>query len=196
MRGRGSTGDHDLAAIIESLLDDGETLLWWDKFSDRSIIGGFGRTLTLFALAVNGLILLLILLPSLWPAVNALSWLLVPLLLVDCVCLLFIMLYFAFGLTTGGVNAITTRRVMVADVHRKRIMRFVRLETLSAIRARRHKDNRGDLLFVRDPGGQAPPSALHPGKLSMQGVRQFDQVVALLREQTDVLDGDKSEDAR
>lgn len=179
--------NQDQADVIEALLDEGEVLLWWDKLSDRSIVGGAGRSLIFFTLAVNVLILLLIFIPSLLPGLNSLSWLLVPLLLVDCLCLLFIMLYFAFGLMTGGVNAITSRRVMVADVHRRKIVRSMSFDALSAIRVHARRHDRGDLLFLRDATDQAPATARKPRRLSMQGLRHFSRVVALLREQSDLL---------
>ena len=182
--------DEDLAGVIEALLDAGEDLLWWDKLSDKSIVGGVGRSLIFFTLAVNGAILLLIFLPSLLPGLNSLSWLLAPLLLVDCLCLFFIMLYFAFGLMTGGVNAITSRRVLVADVHRRKIVRSIALDGLGAIRVRKRRDDRGDLLFLRDEAGQEPASAQNPRRPSMQGLRQFSRVVALLGEQSDLIGDD------
>ena len=182
--------DQDWAGVIEALLDEGEDLLWWDKLSDKSIVGGFGRTLTLFTLAVNVAILLLIFLPPLLPEASALSWLLVPLLLIDCLCLLFIMLYYAFGLMTGGVNAITSRRVLVADVHRRTIVRFMSFDSLSAIRARRRRDDSGDLLFLRDEAGQEPATALNPRRLSLQGLRHFGRVVTLLGERSDLVNED------
>ena len=183
MKRNSKSDNEDQAGLIEALLDEGEVVLWWDKFSDRSIVGGMGRTLIRLTLAVNAAILLLILLPSLLPGINALSWLLVPLLLVDCLCLLFIMLYFAFGLMTGGVNAITSRRVVVADVHRGKIVRSIAFDTLSEIRVHKRRDDRGDLLFLRDETSKAPATARHPLRLSMQGVRQFGRVVSLLSEQ-------------
>lgn len=183
--------NENLADVIKALLDEGEVLLWWDKLSDRSLVGGAGRSLIFFTLAVNAAILLLIFVPSLLPGVNSLSWLLVPLLLVDCLCLLFIMLYFAFGLMTGGVNAITSRRVLVADVHRGKIIRSMSFDALSAIRVRKRRDDRGDLLFLRDEAGLEPATSLHPRRLSMQGVRHFRRVVALLSEHSDLIGDDR-----
>ena len=43
MTTRGNTDGQDLAEQIEALLENGETLLWWDKLSDTSLIGGSAR---------------------------------------------------------------------------------------------------------------------------------------------------------
>ena len=180
--------DHDLAEQVEALLHDGETLLWWDRLSDKSIMGGFGRTLVLFTLAVNIVIVLLIFAPSLVPSMNSLSWLTLPLLVVDCICLLFILLYFAFGLVTGGVNVITSERVLVADLHSKKVLRFMNLDSLTTIRVRQSRNDRGDLTFFRDDSGEYPATAKHPRRIAMRGLRYFSRVLELLREETDVLD--------
>lgn len=182
----------DLAEQIEALLNEGETLLWWDKLSDKSLVGGFATTLTVLTLLVNVAILLLIFLPSFLPETSSLSWLLVPLLLVDGVCLLFILLYFAFGLMTGGVNAITDQRVLVADLHKGKIVRYLHLDSLSSIRVRRGRHDRGNITFFRDGAKDARASDLHPRRLSLAGIRQLNRVVALLRERTDLLDDDSA----
>ena len=188
MTTHGRADGQDLAEQIEALLEYGETLLWWDKLSDRSLIGGFGKTLTLFTLLVNAAILLLIFVPALLPETSSFGWLIVPLLIVDCICLLFILLYFAFGLMTGGVNAITDRRVMVADLHKNKIVRSMRLDSLSSIRIRHDRHNRGNITFFRDETGEARASSEHPRRLSLTGVRHFNRVMDLLRKQTDVID--------
>ena len=180
--------DHDLAEQVEALLQEGETLLWWDKLSDKSILGGFGRTLVIFTLAVNILILLLIFAPSFVSSMNSLSWLTLPLLVVDCICLLFILLYFAFGLVTGGVNVITSERVMVADLHSKKVLRYLNLDSLTSIRVRQSRNDRGDLTFFRDDNSEDPATANHPRRIAMRGLRHFSRVLELLREETNVLD--------
>lgn len=188
MSTRGKVDEQELAEQIEALLAEGETLLWWDKLSDKSLIGGFGKILLSFTLSVNAAILMLIFAPSLLPESGALGWLMIPLLIVDGICLLFILLYFAFGLMTGGVNAITDQRVLVADLHRKRIVRYMRLDSLSAIRIRRERQGRGSITFFRDTSADGPASAAHPRRLSLAGVRHVGRVADLLRERTDVLD--------
>ena len=188
MTTHGRADGQDLAEQIEALLESGETLLWWDKLSDTSLTGGFGKTLTLFTLLVNAAILLLIFVPALLPETSSIGWLIVPLLIVDCICLLFILLYFAFGLMIGGVNAITNQRVMVADLHKNKIVRSMRLDSLSSIRIRHDRHDRGNITFFRDETGEARASAEHPRRLSLSGVRNYNRVVDLLREQTDGLD--------
>ncbi|MCY4021477.1 MAG: hypothetical protein OXG39_18875 [Chloroflexi bacterium] len=188
MSTRGKVDEQDLAEQIEALLIEGETLLWWDKLSDKSLIGGFGKILMFFTLSVNAAILILIFAPSLLPDSGSMGWLMIPLLIVDGICLLFILLYFAFGLMTGGVNAITDQRVLVADLHKKKIVRHMRLDSLSSIRIRRERQGRGSITFYRDESADRPASAAHPRRLSLAGVRQLSRVVDLLREQTDMLD--------
>ena len=188
MKTRGNTDGQDLAEQIEALLEYGETLLWWDKLSDRSLIGGFGKTLTLFTLLVNAAILLLIFVPALLPETSSFGWLIIPLLIVDCICLLFILLYFAFGLMIGGVNAITDQRVIVADLHKNKIVRSMRLDSLSSIRVRHDRHDRGNITFFRDETGEARASSEYPRRLSLTGVRHFNRVMDLLRKQTDGFD--------
>ena len=188
MTTRGKADEQDLAKEIQALLIEGETLLWWDKLSDKSLIGGFGKILMFFTLLVNAAILILIFAPSLLPESGALGWLMIPLLIVDGICLLFILLYFAFGLMTGGVNAITDQRVLVADLHKKRIIRHMRLDSLSAIRIRQEGQGRGSITFLRDEPADMRASAATPRRLSLAGVRHVSRVADLLREQTDVLD--------
>ena len=185
---RGKVDEQDLAEQIGALLDEGETLLWWDKLSDKSLIGGFGKILLIFTLLVNAAILMLIFAPSLLPESGSLGWLVIPLLIVDGICLLFILLYFAFGLMTGGVNAITDQRVLVADLHKNRIVRYMRLDTLGAIRIRQEGRGRGSITFFRDESEDMRASAAQPRRLSLAGVRHLSRVVDLLRAQTDVLD--------
>ena len=192
MRPKRKTDDHALAEQIESLLDEDEVLLWWDKFSDKSVMGGFGNTLTLFTLVINLLILTLIFVPVPIPALGSLGWMLVPLLIVNCICLLFIMLYYAFGLMTGGINAISDQRVLVLDLHKKKIVRHMRLASLSAIRVRRGRQDRGDIVFLRDEQSNAPATARHPRRIAMPGLRHLERVLALLQEHSDVL-GDDSQ---
>lgn len=188
MSTRGKADEQDLAEQIGALLDEGETLLWWDKLSDKSLIGGFGKILLFFTLLVNAAILMLIFAPSLLPESGSLGWLVIPLLIVDGICLLFILLYFAFGLMTGGVNAITDQRVLVADLHKNRIVRYMRLDTLGAIRIRQEGRGRGSITFFRDKSEDMRASAAQPRRLSLAGVRHLSRVVDLLRAQTDVLD--------
>ena len=188
MATRGKADEQDLAGQIQMLLDEGETLLWWDKLSDKSLIGGFGKILMFFTLLVNLAILVLVFAPSLLPASGSMGWLMIPLLIVDGICLLFILLYFAFGLMTGGLNAITDQRVLVADMHRNRIVRYMRLDSLSSIRIRQEGRGRGSITFFRDESEDMPASAAQPRRLSLAGVRHLDRVLDLLREQTDALD--------
>ena len=188
MSTRGKVDEQDLAEQIGALLDEGETLLWWDKLSDKSLIGGFGKILLFFTLLVNAAILMLIFAPSLLPESGSLGWLVIPLLIVDGICLLFILLYFAFGLMTGGVNAITDQRVLVADLHKNRIVSYMRLDTLGAIRIRQEGRGRGSITFFRDESEDMRASAAQPRRLSLAGVRHLSRVVDLLRAQTDVLD--------
>ena len=171
-----------LARQIEALLDAGESLLWWDKLSGKAIMGGVGGTLALITLAVNAAILLLIIAPPLLPGLDAVSWLLLPLLIVDCICLFFILLYFAFGMMTGGVNAITDRRVLLADLHGNKIRRCLRLDSLSAIKARRGRGGRGDIVFLRDAGRSQAASAKNPRRLVMSDLRHLERVLDLLRQ--------------
>ncbi len=188
MATRGKADEQDLAGQIQMLLDEGETLLWWDKLSDKSLIGGFGKILMFFTLLVNLAILILVFAPSLLPESGSMGWLMIPLVIVDGICLLFILLYFAFGLMTGGLNAITDQRVLVADVHRNRIVRYMRLDSLSSIRIRQEGRGRGSITFFRDESGDMPASAAQPRRLSLAGVRHLSRVLDLLREQTDALD--------
>jgi len=188
MATRGKADEQDLAGQIEALLEEGETLLWWDKLSDKSLIGGFGKILMFFTLLVNLAILVLVFAPSLLPASGSMGWLMIPLLIVDGICLLFILLYFAFGLMTGGLNAITDQRVLVADVDRNRIVRYMRLDSLSSIRIRQEGRGRGSITFFRDESGDMPASAAQPRRLSLASLRHLDRVLDLLREQTDALD--------
>ena len=181
--------EQDLTEQIQALLNEGETLLWWDKLSDKSLVGGFGKILMFFTLSVNAAILILIFAPSLLPESGSMGWLMIPLLIVDGICLLFILLYFAFGLMTGGVNAITDQRVLVADMHKNRIIRYMRLDSLSSIRIRQEGRSRGSITFFRDESEDMPASAAHPLRLSLAGVRHLSRVADLLREQTNALDG-------
>lgn len=192
MKRKRNLDDQNMAVAIEALLDEGEVLLWWDKLSDRSIMGGVGRTLTLFTLAVNLAILTLIFLPSFLPETSSLSWLLLPLLLIDCLCLFFIMLYFAFGLMTGGVNVMSDRRVLVVDLHRRKTVRFMSFDVMCEIRLSSRRGDRGDILFLRDEARREPATALNPRRLSLQGVRHFSRVVALLSEQSNLANDTKS----
>ncbi len=184
----GKVDEQDLTEQIQALLDEGETLLWWDKLSDKSLVGGFGKILMFFTLSVNAAILILIFAPSLLPDSGSMGWLMIPLLIVDGICLLFILLYFAFGLMTGGVNAITDQRVLVADMHRNRIIRYMRLDSLSAIRIRQEGKGRGSITFFRDESEDMPASAARPLRMSLAGLRHLSRVADLLREQTDALD--------
>jgi len=193
MATRGKADEQDLAGQIQMLLDEGETLLWWDKLSDKSLIGGFGKILMFFTLLVNLAILVLVFAPSLLPASGSMGWLMIPLVIVDGICLLFILLYFAFGLMTGGLNAITDQRVLVADMHRNRIVRYMRLDSLSSIRIRQEGRGRGSITFFRDESEDMPASAAQPRRLSLAGVRHLDRVLDLLREQTDALDDSAKE---
>ncbi len=185
----GKVDEQDLTEQIQALLNEGETLLWWDKLSDKSLVGGFGKILMFFTLSVNAAILILIFAPSLLPESGSMGWLMIPLLIVDGICLLFILLYFAFGLMTGGVNAITDQRVLVADMHKNRIIRYMRLDTLSSIRIRQEGRGRGSITFFRDESEDMPASAAHPLRMSLAGVRHLSRVADLLRGQTDALDG-------
>lgn len=187
MSTRGAVDEGDLAEQIQTLLDEGETLLWWDKFSDKSLIGGFGKILMIFTLLVNLTILILIFAPSLLPEAGAMGWLMIPLLIVDGICLLFILLYFAFGLMTGGLNAITDQRVLVADLHKNKIVRSMRLDALSSIRVQPEGQSRGSITFYRDESADTRASAAQPRRMSLSGIRNFSRVVNLLREQTDAL---------
>lgn len=196
MSTRGTTDEEDLTERIQALLADGETLLWWDKLSDKSLVGGFGKALIFFALLINGFILLLIFAPSLLPGAGSLGWLLLPLVLVDGICLLFILLYFAFGLMTGGVNAISDQRVLLADLHKKRIVRHMRLDAMRAIRVKPERRGRGSITFFRADTADTRATATCPRRLSLAGIRHLDRVLALLRGQTDLLDNPASERRR
>ena len=188
MKNRAAVDIEDRGDSIQALLDTGEDLLWWDKLSEASIMGGAGRSLIVITLAVNLLILLLIFAPGALPWLDSVSWLLLPLLLVDCICLLFILLYFAFGIMTGGVNAISVKRVLVVDLNRKRIVREMALDSLREIKIRRRKGDRGSITLYRD-GAHA--SARKPRRMKLDGIRQFERVVDLLQELTelDINDG-------
>lgn len=188
MSTRGKADAEDLAEQIQALLVEGETLLWWDKLSDKSLVGGFGKALIFFTLLVNAAILILIFAPSLLPGTSSLGWLMIPFLIVDGICLLLILLYFAFGLMTGGINAITDQRVLLADMHKNRIVRAMRFDSLSAVRIKSERQGRGSVTFFRAESDDMPASAAHPRRLSLSGVRHLRRVVELLREQTDVLD--------
>ncbi len=188
MSTRGKADAEDLAEQIQALLNEGETLLWWDKLSDKSLVGGFGKTLIFFTLLVNAAILILIFAPSLLPGTSSLGWLMVPLLIVDGICLLLILLYFAFGLMTGGINAISDQRVLLADMHKNRIVRAMRFDSLSAVRIKSERRGRGSITFFRAASDELPASAAQPRRLSLAGVRHLSRVVELLREQTDALD--------
>ena len=174
----------DLTQQIQAMLAEGETLLWWDKLSDKSLIGGFGKTLIYATLFVNAAILALIFAPPLLPGAASMGWLMLPLLIVDGVCMLFILLYFAFGLMTGGVNVISDQRALLADVHKNRIVRSIRLDSLSAIRIRRERGQRGSITFLREVTADSPATAAQPRRLALVSLRHVDRVLALLREQT------------
>ena len=106
------------------------------------------------------------------PWLDSVSWLLLPLLLVDCICLLFILLYFAFGIMTGGVNAISAKRVLVVDLNRKRIVREMALDSLREIKIQRGKGDRGSITLYRR-GGEA--SSRQPRRMKLDGIRNFER---------------------